>query len=189
MKKIKIAVSLIILLIGVAFAEEKADDKLVAVGDGFKISQKHLKSIMEFSEKEDFGSTDQEHKNAIVRLFCFAYEAKQLGLDKNPDAKKIEEEPIGRLFVLQKLYMDMVIETYPVSDLAIESYYWAHPQYFDAKKDDPINVELVPLTPELKKKIKMKIAEGKRAEMTFRMSDELKQKYHVVFCDTEGVCK
>jgi hypothetical protein len=41
----------------------------------------------------------------------------------------------------------------------------------------------------MKKKIGLKIAEAKRGELTFKMADDLRQKYHVVFCDAEGACK
>lgn len=190
--KIVLGVIGVFLFAGILFAEEKSEDKLVAISDSFKITQKHLSEFTGYYEKKfDFFSNTEEYRKAITRLWSFAQEAKNVGLDKEFSAKKLEDESIERLLTLQDMYINQMMEAFPVSDLAIESYYWAHPDYFyDIKDTTSTAPPLHPLTPEIRQRVKMKIAEGKKADMIIKRAEELKLKYRVRLCsEGEGVCQ
>lgn len=183
MKMIFLALAMGIMIGSVIHAEE--GDTPVAVGDGFKITNKDVGEVIKFFESV-FKSTDKEYVQATIRLWLFAKEARALGLGKDSDTG---EDSVKQYNELQKLYIDKLMKDYPVSDLAIESYYWAHPQYFFIPEESKTELKFKPLDAEAKEKIRDEIVRAKNAEIWWKAAEYLKQKYHLKLCDNKGACQ
>lgn len=165
------------------FAEE--GDIPVAIGDGFKITSKDVSEVIKYFESV-FKSTDKEYIQATIRLWVFAKEARALGLGKDSDTG---EDTVKQYNELQRLYVDKLMKDYPLSDLVIESYYWAHPEYFFIPEESKSELKFKPLDLEAKRKIREQILKVKGSEIWWKASEELKKKYHVQLCDDKGVCQ
>jgi len=182
-----------ILFTGTSWAQ-----KFVAVGEGFEITEQDVSELIKFFEENGFTSTDAQYKEAALKLRLFVEEAISLGITPESysentflgKSKEYSGMTMKEKYILQDLYIKNRVENHPVSALAIESYYWAHPDYF-AKPDEENEGLFVfmPLDDDLKEKIRLKIAYAQKVAIALKLYEELKYKYKVQFCDAEGVCK
>jgi hypothetical protein len=105
----------------------------------------------------------------------FAKEAQTTGLDKNPAFQAKLDQMI--LQELSNLFVTSRLDSYPLSDEAIESYYRSHPEEFGGRDN------LKPLDDQMKKTIKDKIMGIKRAQIVNEEMDRLMEKYKVKLLD------
>ncbi len=170
--------------ISVGFAGEES--VIVWKGKGIVVTQKDVTELIDFF-KPVFTSTDEEYLSAALKLKLYATEARLLGLGKDRDSG---EDTVSQLNELQKLYSAMILDTYPVSDLAVESYYWSHPKVFQLKKGEQASFpELMPLDDNIKERIRQAIRNAKSSELLSKAFEELKKKYEIQFCNDKGECK
>lgn len=160
--------------------------RVLARGDGFVIDSSDVEAQKEYFSQKGFESTDAEHLNATLRLRLFAMEAKSSGLVDNlpeptgPYSYEMAQE-YDRLF---RIYYQHLMETYPVSDDVVLSYYLSYPEKFLANKEGPKNdlkkEDLIPLEASIMNWIRSQIVLSKKLVIIQEEFDRLKKKYHVV---------
>jgi hypothetical protein len=112
----------------------------------------------------------------------FAEEARAKGLFEKTDAVLYGKEKIGRLYQLHKLYTSYLVESLPIDELAVESYYLAYPEKFGIKNEstfDKDNQQVNVLDSEKKEWIWKKILAAKKTVLIENEFQRLKEKYHV----------
>lgn len=167
-----------------------ADDTVVAVGDGFVVTRGDVEKLRVYMEKRSFGSTEEQHRKAALKIRLFAEEAKVLGLDQAGERSLAEEETAERLVDLSSRYIAKILKDYSLDDVVIESYYRAHPKKFRQGNGSTSDQDLKPLDDFLKGQIRRKILMTKRSAVAASSFERLKQKYNVRLCDPDGVgCK
>ena len=172
----KIFLFLIPLFIICAAVSEAASDQNppLAVGDGIVVTKDDVGKLRVFMEKRKFTSTNEQFLKVSIRIALFAAEAQKLGLDDGNGQSRESDDDIGRKVWLSELYIRKLQKDYPVSDLVVESYYYAHPQYFGLKKG-----ENKPISAEQRAKIKGVVLAAKRSEIAATAYSALKEKYHI----------
>lgn len=168
-------------------------EDLIATGENLKVTQEDADALAAFFKQRHFESSPEGYKEAAVKLKLFSKEAKALGLDKDiEDLDKFEEGSIGYMNELQKRYNFYILESHPVGEKTIESYYWAHPDYFfdneNHDKEKFPEPDLLPLSPELKDKIREKVVFGQKEVLNHKAYEALKDKYKVRFCGGAEGC-
>ena len=147
--------------------------KPVAVGDGFEITQEDVTALGGYFIKGGIRSTEANYLNAALRYKVFSLEAEALKLDPSGDKTEGKESRIEKWVRLSRLYLTKVLEEYPIDDIVIESYYRAYPKEFDYPLDDVV-----------KNMIRKKIVFVKKREISRKLFEELKVKYHVRLVDS-----
>ena len=168
-------------------------EDVIATGENLKVTQEDVDELAAFFKQRHFESSPEGYREAAVKLKLFSMEAKALGLEKDiKDLDQFEEGSVGYMNELQKRYNFYILESHPVGDKTIESYYWAHPDYFFDKenhdKEKFPEPDLLPLTPELKDKIREKVIFGQKEMLNQKAYEALKDQYKVRFCDGEEGC-
>jgi len=159
--------------------EEKKAAPVIAIADGFVITQDEVNEFREFIEKGSQRTTEKEYLKFTVLLRLFAEEAKLLGLDKDNPSDISTFSGRGRL---SELYTAKLADSYVVKDEVIESYYLAHPDMYKSDSGEPKQLD-----GEIKKQIREKVLVTKKKTIQENELERLKQKYHVRIC--EGGCK
>jgi hypothetical protein len=158
---------------------------VVARGDGFVIDSSDVEAQKAFFSEQGFESTDAEHLNSVLKIRLFVLEAKDSGLISSlPEATgPYKHETVQDYYRLSMVYYQHLMETYPVSEDAIQSYYLSYPEKFrlnqDAKEDVPKR-EVWVLDDGIKSLIRNKIVFSKKAVIMENEFVRLKTKYHVV---------
>jgi hypothetical protein len=158
---------------------------VVARGDGFVIDSSDVEAQKAFFSEQGFESTDAEHLNSVLKIRLFVLEAKDSGLISSlPEATgPYKHETVQDYYRLSMVYYQHLMETYPVSEDAIQSYYLSYPEKFrlnqDAKEDVPKR-EVWVLDDGIKSWIRNKIVFSKKAVIMESEFERLKTKYHVV---------
>ncbi len=159
---------------------------VLARGDGFVIDSGDVEAQKDYFLEKGFESTDQEHLNSVLKVRLFALEAKNSGLISSlPEAtdtnKKETTQEYYRLFLL---YYTHLMETYPVSEEAINSYYLSYPEKFllnaNGPKQDIKKQDLWALDADMKNWIRNKIVLSQKAVIIENEFERLKTKNHVV---------
>jgi len=165
------------MLVTVAFAE----GGIVAEGDGFVISQQDIADIQAYFSERGFESNEREYVSGALKLFLFAEEAAADGLAAKPDASLSGKEKVERLYKLHKLYANHLIESYPLSKEAIESYFLAYPEKFVNSESlfDEDRKQVYAQDTEKKEWIRNKILAAKKSRLLENEFQRLKEKYHV----------
>lgn len=154
------------------------EGKILAEGEGLVVSESEL-GVLRARFSPGFQTTETEYCRALLRMKLFAKEAQATGLDKEPTFQAKLDQMI--LQELSNLYVTSRLDSYPLSDEAIESYYQSHPDEFGGRDN------LKPLDDPLKKAIKDKIMGIKRAQIVNEEMDRLMEKYKVKLLDP--VCR
>ena len=150
------------------------EDKILAEGEGLVVREGEVGVLKErFASR--FQTTETEYCRALLRMKLFAKEAQATGLDKEPAFQAKLDQMV--LQELSNLYVTSRLDSYPLSDEAIETYYRSHPDEFGGKDN------LKTLDDQLKKAIKEKIMGIKRAQMVNEEMDRLMEKYKVKLLD------
>ncbi len=159
---------------------------VMARGDGFIIDSSDIDAQKDFFSEKGFESTDVETLNSVLRIRLFVIEARNSGLIDNlpevagPQKYGLTEE-YYRLFML---YYQHLMETYPVSEDAVLSYYLSYPEKFLKDKGIAkvkINKEDVwALDGNINGWIRNQIVVSKQIVIVDNEFQRLKAKYHVV---------
>lgn len=177
----------LIILSVVLCISTKASAIVMARGDGFVIDSSDIDAQRAFFSEKGFESTDAEYLNSVLRVRLFVLEAKNSGLiDSLPESsgpqKYGETEEYYKYFLF---YYQHLMETYPVSDDAVLSYYYSYPEKFlqntEGPKEDIKKEDLVALDDSTKTWIRNQIVLSKKAVIVEDEFDRLKKKYHVVY--------
>lgn len=163
----------------VAIERLSANQTPVATGDGFVITQEDVDKLNAYAMSQNFGSTEEQHRQAALRLKLFSMEAKALGLTaKDAEGK---EETVPGMVALAEKYLDNLIREYPLSEAAVKSYYLAHPEKFLRQTTTMAEDRFLPLDEGLKEKIRLKILMAKRKAIADQAVEDLTEKYRVKF--------
>jgi hypothetical protein len=161
-----------------------AADTPVAVGDGFVVTKANVDELKAFTAAHHFGSTEEEYRNAALKLKLFSMEAEALGLGPGGGESgqgQSVNETVEVMYDLYGRYVNKLIKDCKVSDIAIKSYYLANPEKFRKPTAVAPESEFYPLDDALKEKIKLKIASAKKPVLVEQAFERLKEKYHVTF--------
>ena len=167
----------------VASTAVAASDDVVAEGDGFVITRNDIAAEQTYCSERGFETTQKEYVNGAVKIWLFSKEAVAKGLVGEVDPSLDGVDKIERLHRLEKLYVNYLLESYPLSDQAIESYYYAYPEKFGIGIKDSItgerNLDAGELDQAKKDWIRRKILSTKEMPMSENELQRLKDKYHV----------
>jgi len=160
--------------------------RTLAFGDSFAITTEYIAAQKAFFSVLGFEADDSEHIKAALKMRLFALEGIEKGIiDKLPDeTSSFRDQTVRQYNEIFRKVVEYLIETYPVPEDAIRSYYLSYPDKFlkrlDAPKTDIHQEDLLPLDDALKKWIHDKIALTKKVAIIDEAYERLKQKYHVV---------
>ena len=132
--------------------------------------------------------SDKQCLNIALRMRLFAAEAEKMGLSKDAAPGKQEAMTVARMKALSDLYTAKLLDGYPLKDVVIESYYWAHPEKFREKNETKDGAgNLKPMDAETKKVIRRIILSSKAIEIEKEAFERLMKNYHVKITDgTKG---
>ncbi len=159
---------------------------VVARGDGFVIDSDDVEAQKAFFSEQGFESTDAEHLKSALKMRLFVLEAKNSGLISNlPEATgPYKYETVQECYRLYMVYYQHLMEAYPVSEDAIQSYYLSYPDKFrldkESAKKGGQKLEVWALDAGIKSWIRNKIVDSKQTEIVEKEFERLKTKYHVV---------
>jgi hypothetical protein len=158
---------------------------VVARGDGFVIDSADVEAQKAFFSEQGFESTDAEHLNSVLKIRLFVLEAKDSGLISSlPEAVgPYKYETVKEYYRLFLVYYQHLMETYPVSEDAVLSYYLSYPETFRLNQDAKEDVQkqgVLALDAGIKSWIRNKIVFSKKVVIMESEFDRLKTKYHVV---------
>jgi hypothetical protein len=159
---------------------------VVARGDGFVIDSADVEAQKAFFSEQGFESTDAEHVNSVLKIRLCVLEARDSGLISGlPEATgPYKHEAVQEYYRLFLIYYQHLMETYPVSEDAILSYYLSYPEKFrlsqDGVKEDVSKQEVWVLDAGIKSWIRNKIISSKKVVIMEDEFERLKTKYHVV---------
>ena len=187
--------------------QQKSAERLVAVGDGFRVTESDVAELTEFASKKKIRTTDEEYRRGAVKLRLFALEAKNMGLVDSKDAVSSfsgDDMSVEEMMKCQGKYFYFLYEGANVSDSAVRSYYLSHPKTFrkeEEKKEggneDSIQAkesssdtfvgkeDMMPLDEKIKKRIRLTLVKANWAEIEENAYKDLVAKYHVRFCHKE----
>jgi hypothetical protein len=159
-----------------------ADETPVAIGDGFVVTKADVDELKAFTAAHNFGSTEEEYRKAALKLRLFSMEAEALGLGSGERSQgQTLNDSFKVMYDLYGRYVDKLVDDYPVSDIAIKSYYLANPEKFRKPVAVAPENEFYPLDEALKEKIRKKIAAARKPVLVEQAFERLKEKYHVTF--------
>ena len=159
---------------------------VIARGDGFVVDSSDLEEQKAFFSEKGFTSTDSEHLKSALKMRLFALEAKDSGLISSlPEATgPYKYETLQEYYRLFLVYYQHLMETYPVSEDAVLSYYLSYPEKFRLNKEgeteDGQKQDVQVLNEGIKSWIRDKIVSSKKAVIIEDEYERLKKKYHVV---------
>lgn len=177
---------MVMLSVGL-FSSVSAMAVVLVRGDGFVVDSNDIEAQKEFSSQKGFETTEAEYLNAVLKTRLFVLEAKNSGLiDKLPEPSGPQKygaaEEYNKLFML---YYQHLMETYPVADDAVLSYYLSYPEKFlknaEGPKQNLSKDDLMPLDDTIKTWIRNQIVLSKKVVIVENEFDRLKTKYHVVY--------
>jgi hypothetical protein len=159
---------------------------VVARGDGFVIDSDDVEAQKAFFSEQGFESTDAEHVNSVLKIRLCVLEARESGLISSlPEAAApYKYETVKEYYRLFLFYYQHLMETYPVSEDAINTYYLSYPEKFqinqEGVKENVQKQELWALDGGIKSWIRSKIISSKKVVIMEDEFERLKTKYHVV---------
>ncbi|MCX5880713.1 MAG: hypothetical protein NTU74_02575 [Deltaproteobacteria bacterium] len=160
--------------------------EVVARGDGFVIDSSDVEALKAFFSEKGFESTDAEHLNSALKMRLFVLEARDSGLISSLPVTTgpYKYETVQEYYRLFLVYYQHLMETYPVSEDAIQSYYLSYPDKFminkEGAKEDGQKQEVSALDDGIKSFIRNKIVFSKKAVIIDDEFKRLKTKYHVI---------
>ncbi len=159
---------------------------IIAVGDGFELTQDDVALLREYYEKTSVRTTEDEYKKAALKIKLFAKEATVLGLDKDVEVPSVGKQSVEFQLKLQAFYIKHVMESYPVSDLAIESYYRTFQERFATDAEPTLGMSIAPMDAEIKKKVRAVIVDAQKKRILSEAEDRLKIRYRVKVIEKQG---
>ena len=139
----------------------------LARGDGFTIDSSDVEAQKAFFSEKGFESTDTEHLNSVLKIRLFVLEARDSGLISSLPEAANKDEMVKEYYRLSQVYYLHLMETYPVSEDAILSYYLSYPDKFLLNKEGAIESikkqDIRPLDDNIKDWIRNQITQSKQA--------------------------
>ena len=176
-KNIGLFTVLTVLLNGAAWAASQ--EKPLATGDGFVVMPAEVGEIQKQYETVKRLITEKKALEIVLKMRLFAAEAERTGLAKDWRKGRPERMTLVRMKELSDLYSRKLMDDYPLKDVVIESYYWAHPEEFRDTKASKSGAELKPLNDEQRKMIREKVLSGKLPGLEKEAVARLMESYHV----------
>lgn len=169
-----------------AYCAESDGVVIIAVGDGFELTQDDVALLREYYEKTPVRTTEEEYKKAALKIKLFVREATVLELDKDVEVPSMGKRSAEFQLKLQALYIKHIMESYPVSDLAIESYYRSFQERFATDAEPTLGMTIAPMDADVKKKIRAVIVDAQKKRILSEAEDRLKVKYRVKIIERQG---
>lgn len=149
---------------------QESGDQVVAAGKGFSLSTMEVDQITDLLSQSS--SQKPPRKQAEIMALSYKLMAHDLEIE-TPGAKATGKTP-QEILEKAQLYIQKILDNYPVSDEVIESYYWSNPERYRPQEGSTGG-----LTPETRESIRMKIVEKKRKIILDQAVENLKKKYQV----------
>ncbi len=170
-----------------------ANDKVLAKGKDFEITESYVHAVEDFYRIMSFTSTPVEYLRLAIRTNIFALEAQTLGLagvEFEVDREIVTENSVRNLAMVEKFVSDLgyseaytryLRKNYDVPEDVIESYYLANVSSFT---HDPLtNGDLRALDRETKDRVRSRILNFIQKRIYDQAYVELIDKYGVVVND------
>lgn len=167
-----------IVLILFAWVPVMAENKPLAKGDGIVITSKEVAALTRFYYDRGFKVAKSQELPGALRVLLLAREAYLKGLD--PEVHELDFSEAETMVRLRNLYLQKVLEDYPVSSRVIESYYHAHPERYEH--------QFVRLNRDTREEIAWIIRRAKSRTLEAQALEDLKNKYNVRICGPHGEC-
>ena len=180
-KNIGLFTVLTVLLSGAAWAASQ--EKQLATGNGFVVMPAEVGEICKQYKTARIEMTEEQGLKIILKMRLFAAEAERTGLAKDGRTGRPERMTLVRMKELSDLYAWKLMDEYPLKDVVIESYYWAHPEEFRDRNASKSGAELKPLNDETRKMIREKVLSGKLPDLEKEAVARLMESYHVKILD------
>ncbi len=177
-------------LVQIGMAEnQKASDgeTLLAIGDGVKVTASDMEEMRTHFESNRIFLKPEKYQVAALEMKLYAKEASELNLDSSVTYDKSQDD-FEREKNLATIYLDHLIQTYPLEELIIESYYRAHPQKFEQWNESAQAYEAKPIDDEVRQKIREIILAPKKRKIQQDEYQRLVEKYNVRLCDLTKGC-
>lgn len=161
-----------------------ADDKIIAAGDGFVMTQK---DVAAFQELFDSGGAKLPPAEAVrsalkYELLSREYRKKERGPKPSGDSDEGAASAEQKMQT-GKIYIQEILNDYVVPDAAIESYYRSHPAKYSLGKAPDGKYNLIPLDDNLRKDIVFILVDAKKEEIVRGVVDALIAKYNIQMID------
>ncbi|MCX5880566.1 MAG: hypothetical protein NTU74_01745 [Deltaproteobacteria bacterium] len=171
-------VSMILVAIAAGRGEsgQKPDDKIVAVGDDFVLTQENVDAYSAFFASKKLKLPQNEIINSVLK-----YELLSREYRRNQERQALTEgsESVEPKIVESNKYIQKILSDWIISGAVIESYYRANPEKYrtGTAPDGRINVK--PLDDALKDEIRFMIIESNKENIVKEFVDSLINKYHI----------
>jgi hypothetical protein len=167
----------------------ETEDVPVAVGDGFRVTEKDVREVVAYFEKGTYRLPEKTYRKNAVMLNLFALEAMNLKLDEADGEEMVLDDSFESRFKLGSLYTQKLMDEYIIPDNVIESYYLAHPDLYGKFNNEKQIYEMPPMSEDVRKQIREKVLTSKKMAIQDKGYEDLIKKYRVRFCDAEGGCE
>lgn len=149
-------------------------DTPVAKGKGIVLTKGDVDNFRIYTEKRKFSTSDEQLLKVLMRITLFATEAERLGLGGDRTFSNTEDGKLQKTIWLSEIYIEKLMNEYPVSDLVIESYYLSHPEKFPAKAGGTQSIGN-----EQKAEILKMVRQARRPEIAKNAFENLKREYNL----------
>ena len=177
-----------------ARSEDAANDqdgqKLLAVGDGIELTLDEVNALKEFSEAGGMFTNMEEYRKTALEFELYAEEALKRGLgDEIPEDIEPNDHFARKHYLANKYLWEVVMEEYPLPDVAIESYYNANPSRYSEYSEEDNAYVMPPMSEADRLEIRKIIMAAKTKDVRAEEYEKLKRKYNVKLCDMETGCE
>ena len=153
-------------------------DAVVVKGEGFHITVQDVQDLRSFFADRSFYTTDQEYIKGAIRLRLFTQEAIAMKLVPEESEINLKSPSIEDQMHMSQIYMEKVLNEYPISSTVIESYYRSYPDKFRDERDAESD-NIRPLDILVSEEIVRHIRGVKKADISAEKMHELMKKYNV----------
>lgn len=162
----------------------------MATGDGFVVYSRDIDVLKDVYGTTGFETSSKEYTDAMLKIRLFVKESLALKLGgplvaDDSGALSVQTEMtvdiLQGLLQMYSLYVSYVYDRYPVSDVAIESYYLAFPEKTTRSGEVLVNDFFRPdtLDEEMKKMIRARLIQNRKPGLLADEFKRLSEKYHV----------
>lgn len=184
------SISLYLFLMLINAVPAIAGDVVVATGDGFVVYSRDIDVLKDVYGTTGFETSSKEYTDAMLKIRLFVKESLALKLGgplvaDDSGALSVQTEMtvdiLQGLLQMYSLYVSYVYDRYPVSDVAIESYYLAFPEKTTRSGEVLVNDFFRPdtLDEEMKKMIRARLIQNRKPGLLADEFKRLSEKYHV----------
>ena len=165
----------------------ESDGVVIAEGNGFRLTEADVVKVKAYYDKTPIRTTEAEYAQVAFKLKIFAHDAMVRQLDKELEIPPEEIDTVESWVKLAGVCYKKNMEEYPVSELAIESYYRAFPERFKGNEQSDSGFDQKALDSETRKKVRYVIVNAKDASVVLSEAiDLLKIKYSIRFVGKTG---